>query len=409
MKTFILIVFVAIIVSSCTKEPVPYTPTIDFQNNKKAVELISADNDFAFYFFREVHKLAEEENYMVSPLSVAIALGMTYNGAETDTKTAFEETLRLKGFSRHEINILHSALINHLLRVDPKVQVEIANSIWVNDNFSLKPTFADTNIYYYKAGINTLDFSNPDSKNIINSWISHKTHDKIKDVIDAIPPDALMYLINAIYFNGNWKYEFEKSDNSPITFKTEDGKAEEVEGMKLTATLNTSYQNDLSLLELPYGNDRYSMVIMLPSEEKNVEEIIQIFSAENWSKWMNEMKETNITVHIPKFKHEYKTLLNKHLTNMGLGIAFGNADFSGMINEDIGLNVSRVIHQTFIDVNEKGTEAAAVTVVEMRYTSAGPGEGATFLVDRPFLYLIREKSSGAIVFMGKVGNPKISG
>ena len=121
------------------------------------------------------------------------------------------------------------------------------------------------------------------------------------------------------------------------------------------------------------------------------------------------MKETNISIHIPKFKYEYKTLLNEHLTNMGLGIAFGAADFSGMIKEEIDLNISRVIHQTYIDVNEKGTEAAAVTVVEIKENSAGPGEGAKFIVDRPFLYLIKEKSSGAIVFMGKVGNPKISG
>lgn len=404
MKKILVSLFAIVIMVSCVKEPAPYVPGIDFRGNKKAAELIAADNAFAADLFREVDKLAEEDNYMVSPLSVAIALGMTYNGADGETKTAFEETLRLQGFSRSEINRIHGALIDLLLKVDPKVTFEIANSIWVNQNYTLQQEFADTNRFYYNAEINSLDLYSGNAKDIINGWVSDKTHEKIKEVLDEIPPDVVMYLINALYYYGNWKYEFKKEDNRPINFKLDDGTVKEVEGMKQRADLYVYYNPDFSMLELPYGNDKFAMDILLPSEDKNVEDIIDDFDAENWNSWLSGLHKTEVAIHIPKFKYEFKTLLNKHLANMGLGIAFsGRADLSLMVEESSDLYISRVIHKTFIDVNEKGTEAAAVTVVEIRETSAGPG--TEFVVDKPFIYIIREKTSGAIVFMGKVGKP----
>ncbi|MCF8378075.1 MAG: serpin family protein [Bacteroidales bacterium] len=391
--------------NSCQEKTDPYVPSIDFQSDKKAAQLIAADNVFAFELFKEVDQLAEEENYMVSPLSVAIALGMTYNGSDGSTKTAFEETLGFSGFTRHEINTIHGALIEHLLKVDPKVTFEIANSIWVNQNYTLLSEFADSNAYYYGAEIRSMNFYSPDALGIINGWVSDKTHEKITEVLDAIPPATVMYLINALYFYGSWQYEFDKEQSAPMNFTFEDGSSDMVDGMAMTATLPIAYQDKYTAIDLPYGSNKFSMTVLLPKDNFNVDNIIEEMNAQSWEIMTGNLTETNLTLRMPKFKYEFKTLLNDHLANMGLGVAFrGGAEFPLMVEESQDLYISRVIHKTFIDVNEEGTEAAAVTVVEIRETSTGGGE-LTINIDKPFLYVIREKTSGTLVFMGKVGNP----
>ncbi len=407
MKKLFILFATALLFGSCQKDTDSYTPAIDFQGDKKASQLIAGDNEFAFELFKEVHNLTDDDNYMVSPLSVAIALGMTYNGADGTTKTAFEETLGFSGFTRHEINEIHGALINHLLKVDPKITFEIANSIWVNQNYSLLTEFADTNAYYYNAEINSMDFYQQGAVDIINNWISDKTHEKITEVLDAIPPATVMYLINALYFYGSWQYEFDKEISGPMNFTYEDGSKDEVDGMTITASLAFVNEEKFTAVELPYGNDKFSMLIMLPRSEYNIEDVIDELSVESWESWTSDLNETEITLNMPKFKYEFKTLLNDHLINMGLGVAFsGGAEFPLMVEESQDLFISRVIHKTFIDVNEEGTEAAAVTVVEIRETSSGGGP-LSVTIDRPFLYTIREKSSGALVFMGKVGKPEV--
>lgn len=405
MKNLLFVLAGILVLSSCQENPDPYVPSIDFKSDKKASQLIAADNEFAFKLFKEIHNLAEEDNYMVSPLSVSIALGMTYNGADGATKTAFEETLGFAGFTRHEINVVHGALIEHLLKVDPKVTFEIANSIWVNQDYTLLSEFSDSNAFYYDAEINSLDFYSPGAVGIINNWISDKTHEKITEVLDAIPPATIMYLINAIYFYGSWQYEFDKKQSGPMNFTFEDGSSEQVEGMAMTASLPLAYNDKFTAIELPYGNNKFSMMLMLPKDSYNVDDVIGDMNSESWETWTENLVETNLTLRMPKFKYEFKTLLNDHLKNMGLGVAFGGgAEFPLMVEESQNLYISRVIHKTFIDVNEEGTEAAAVTVVEMELTSIGDNS-ISITIDRPFIYVIREKTSGALVFMGKVGRP----
>lgn len=404
MKNLIFLFAGILLFSSCQEKTETYIPSIDFQTNKKASELISADNAFAFELFKEVHNLAEEDNYMVSPLSVAIALGMTYNGADGATKTAFEETLGLAGFTRHEINAIHGKLIEHLLKVDPKVKFEIANSIWVNKNYTLMTEFADSNAFYYNAEINSMDFYNGEAVDIINGWVSDKTHEKITEVLNEIPPATVMYLINALYFYGSWQYEFDKEKSAPMDFKLKNGSTEQVDGMIMTASLPISFTDKFTAIELPYGEDKFSMMIMLPKEGYDVDDVIDEMSVNSWDSWTENLNLTNLTLKMPKFKYEFKTLLNDHLSNMGLGVAFGGgAEFPLMVEESNDLFISRVIHKTFIDVNEEGTEAAAVTVVEIRETSIG--DDLIININKPFIYVIREKTSGALVFMGKVGRP----
>ncbi len=409
MKLLTAIIIISALFGTCDKQDgEDHQPIRDFSTHKKAAGLIESDNLFALDLFKEVYSSEEADNFMISPLSVAIALGMAYNGADGETKNAFEESLRLSGFSRHEINEIHGDLIKHLLKADPEVTIEIANSIWLNQIFSLRKEFADTNRYYYDAEINSLNFSDPGSVDIINNWVSEKTHEKIKTIINQIPPLTAMYLINAIYFNGTWKYEFNEDDNRPINFMFEDGSTGEVEAMRLQKDLAYHDADKYRITELPYGNNKYTMMIFLPKSGYGLSDINEDMNIENLNEWTNALQEAEIKLHMPKFKFEYESLLNDVLKETGLGVAFTDkAEFPLMVGESDDLYLSRVIHKTFVDVNEKGTEAAAVTAVEVGVTSAGPDTSViSFIVDKPFLFVIREKTSNALVFMAKVGKPE---
>jgi serine protease inhibitor len=395
--------------NSCDKPEVdPIQTEYKFQGDKKASELVNSGNEFGLDLFVKIAQDPEcPDNMMMSPTSVAIALGMTYNGAENETKNAFEETLKLEGFSREEINEIYQALIEYLIGADPKVVFEIANSIWYRQNFPVLQSFIDVNKSSYFAEVTDLNFDSPTAVKTINDWVALKTRDKIKNVLDQIPSDAVMYLINALYFNGTWKFEFDPEKSFEGDFYGEDQSSMRVDYIKNQQTFNYFENDILSIVELPYGNGNFVMDILLPKYNKNLSDVYGQLNPENWQLWMNSLSPASgLMVQIPKFKYEYKTLLNKPLTDMGLGIAFspGTADFSG-INADKELYISRVIHKTFIDVNEKGTEAAAVTVVEVGVTSIGP-DPQSFIANRPFIYVIREKNSDALLFMGKVEKPE---
>jgi serpin B len=286
--------------------------------------------------------------------------------------------------------------------------MEIANSIWVKDIFQLRREFADKNRNYYDAEINSLDFDDPASVNIINNWVKDKTNEKISTILDQIPPEAAMYLINAIYYFGTWKYEFDENDNQPISFKYADGTRSSLEGMRQQENFQYYDAGNHRMLELPYGNEKYSMVILLPESGYTPSDIANELSLETWQNWIDSLSEKEVKLHMPKFKFEYKSLLNNALKEMGLGEAFeSNADFPHMIEEPAELYLSRVLHKTFVDVNEEGTEAAAVTAVEIGVTSVGGSDNVVhFTVNRPFVFVIRERTSNALIFMGKVGSPE---
>ncbi len=373
--------------------------------NKKSVEIIEADQAFAFELLKEVYSLSDAENIMISPLSVSYALGMTLNGASGTTLDAFNEVLHFNELSNAEVNESYKDLMEQLIHLDEKVVFSIANSIWYKLGYHVLDEFISTNQTYFDAAIRELDFSDPESVKIINGWIEDKTNDKIKDMLDQIPSDAVMYLVNAIYFNATWKYEFDKSETYQGSFRMEDGSNQTSDFMKVNGTFNYTRTNDFSAVELPYGDSTFSMVVMLPSGEKTPADLISKMDVTQWGNWFEASMVTKIQVEIPKFKYEWKDLLNDPLVNLGLGVAFSDgADFSRIL-PDGGLYISRVIHQTFIDVQEEGTEAAAATIVEIRELSA-IDPIPRFRADKPFLYVIKENSTGAIMFMGTVGKPE---
>ena len=407
MKT-IKILFLAIIISvffgSCEKNenPSPHIPDINL--NLKEQSLVNSSNKFGFDLLNEINKTEEQnKNIFVSPLSVSFALAMTYNGADNETKTAMEQALRLNGLTTDEINSSFKNIMNSLIGLDPKVTLDIANSIWYRENFHVEQNFIDVNKNYYNAEVNALDFGAPQAKDIINNWVAANTNNKIKKIIDELSTETVMILINAIYFKGNWKYKFEKDATDTKPFYLADGTTKNVLMMQQEGDFNYLSTDLFTAVELPYGDEKFSMLIMLPKQDKTTNDIINELNDNNWNTWLNSFEKTNdINVIIPKFKFKYDKILNDVLKNMGMEIAFmGGADFS-KINPSENLSISKVIHKTYVDVNEEGTEAAAVTAVLLDNCA---GQSNVFNANKPFVFAIKEKSTNSILFIGKLANP----
>jgi serpin B len=295
------------------------------------------------------------------------------------------------------------------MNVDPGVIFEIANSIWYRQDFTIRTEFLETNRTYFDATILPMDFSDPGTITSINNWVGDKTHDKIEKIIDEINPMTLMFLINAIYFKGTWKYEFEKDQTIIKPFYLLNGSGIDCNMMHIEGDFNYYSDNDVQIIDLPYGDGYFNMTVMLPREANKIDEFIHNLNPIQWQYYLSNLDTSGVNLELPKFKLEYKIVLNQILKNLGMGVAFSpaEADFSRIV-ESMQLFISKVLHKTFVQVDEEGTEAAAVTVVEIKYTSIGPPTGKLMRVDHPFIFVIREKQSGTILFMGKVLEPQWS-
>jgi serine protease inhibitor len=407
MKTKLLIftvVILIIVVAGCKKQDDIKPEPIILQLSEKGQKLVNSSSAFGIDLFKAtVESESEKGNLMISPYSAALALAMTYNGADGETKTAMEAALRLNGLTTDDININYQQITDALLNLDPQIEIAIANSIWYRNNFPVLQDFINTNKNFYLAEIAGLDFSSPDSKTIINNWVSNKTNNRIPSIIDNIPSETVMYLINAIYFKGPWKYKFDKKDNYYCDFQLSNGSKKQVEMMSQTFDVKQFKNTNMSMVELPYGRGNWVMDLILPHDTYNVEDILDELNATTWDSWISSLSEpSELYLSMPPFKFEYEKKLNDILSGMGMGVAFdpNNADFS-KINATAQLFISEVKQKTFVEVNEEGTEAAAATSVNVGVTSAGD-----FLIfNRPFIFVIREFSTGTILFIGKVENP----
>ena len=370
--------------------------------------IVAADNAFGFDLVRALSADAPGANLFVSPLSVSMALGMTLNGAEGETRAEMEAMLHKHGLTRAEINAAYRSLIDLLEGLDPRVTFEIANSIWHREGFSVEADFIEANRQFFDAEVAALDFNTPSAVERINGWVDEKTRGKIDTIIDQIGPDAVMYLINAIYFKGTWTYEFEEAETREAPFHLADGSVTTVPLMHQGADLPYLATDRFRAVDLPYGDSLYSMTVLLPNEGLTPAEIVADLDAEAWAAWSAGFQVRGVELALPRFRLEYKQTLNGVLQALGMEAAFAPAlsDFSGINPARDDLHISQVLHKTFLEVNEEGTEAAAVTVVEMSVTCAGcGGAGISFVVDRPFVLLIRERHSGTILFAGQVMNP----
>lgn len=375
--------------------------------NNMSEKLVQANTNFGFKLFSQIFAKESQKNIFVSPASVAIALQMTYNGAAGSTQQAMAQALQLQGMSLAEINQSQLALTQSLTKIDPKVQLDIANSLWLREGFPFKPEFLQTTEKYYQAKITNLDFNNPNSVNTINDWVNQNTNSKIPQIIDEIDRSAVLFLINAIYFKGNWQKEFAKSATQEQPFTLLNGTRKQHPLMSQRGKYQYYENTDFQAISLPYGSGRLSMYVFLPKQNVKLADFYSKLTAENWQQWMKQFASRQGEIVLPRFKLEYDLTLNQALEALGMGVAFQRqANFSNMTTKEV--LIDEVKHKTFVEVNEEGTEAAAVTSVGIRATSAPIREEPPFkmVVDRPFFCAIRDNQTGTILFMGSIVDPK---
>ncbi len=393
---------IAVVFASCSKDN-NYEPK-PLNLPEKTAGVITADNTFGFDLYTRLADAAVPgANLMISPLSVSQALSMTYNGANGETKTAMEEALRISGYDRDELNELNKALITALVAHDEKVTISVANSIWYRQEFTVLPDFISRNQTYYDAEVRPVDFNADGCKDLINNWVADKTNDRITEIVDQINPESFMFLINAVYFKGVWTNEFDKKKTSESPFYLENGTVEQVDMMHQKMDLNMFANETFTSVELPYGKGNWKMFLFLPETGKTVADVESMLTAGNWNSWLTQYHNSqDVEFSLPKFTFSYKESLSNALATMGMEVAFTDlADFTGILPQG-GLLITDVKHKTFIEVNEEGTEAAAVTSVEVGVTSIG--NFITF--NKPFLFAIAEKSTGAILFVGRLMTTK---
>jgi serpin B len=393
---------------SCQQEEIPGDENKIIRLDTKSAQLIEADNAFGLEVFQKIRKESDEENLMISPLSISVALAMAYNGAANDTKTEMEKAMKLNGLTAEQINNSYQMLIDALQSLDEDVVFEIANAIFYADGFTVKPGFLDINQTVYDAEVKKLNFGLSSAVNEINGWVAEKTHDKITKIIEKLNPLDRMVLLNAIYFNGIWKNKFDEKGTHLLPFTQTNGTSTEIPMMRKEEKLEYTSNSLFKAVKMPYGKGQYNMVVFLPADGKNSQDVIDAFSGSKWKSWMDGFEtKDHVVVTMPRFKFAFEIGLNKVLEQMGMVKAFQpeTADFSKITDED--LYISSVIHKSFIDVNENGTEAAAVTAIVFTTTSAGNEPPKTyFTVNKPFVFAITENDTGAILFLGEVNMPE---
>ncbi len=377
------------------------------------IQTVKNSTGFAFNAFRQLNSSEPtEQNQFISPFSIAMAVAMTYNGADGTTKEGIRKALNLDGLSDEEMNSAFQSLSEYLNNIDKTVAFMPANSIWYRKNLTPQVNFVETNRNYFNAEVNGLDFLGDaeGSKNTINGWVKNKTKDKIDKIIDNITSEHVMFLINAIYFKGTWAYKFDKNLTKPADFHLENGSVVSKDFMTGKVKADYYTDGDKVLVDLPYGNKQFTMTLLMPQPGKPMESLVSQLNSENFANWMEKADTGTITVSLPKFKFEgnyTKGEFNRILAGLGMAEAFTDkADFSRLLVgfKEGDLKINEVGHKTFVQVDEEGTEAAAVTSIGIGTTSIGP---APAVFDRPFIYLIRERNSGAILFMGKMMNPTL--
>jgi serine protease inhibitor len=369
-------------------------------------QVVKSDNGFGFRLFSALSKEETAGNIIISPLSISVALTMAYNGARNATESAMAEQLGFGGMDRAAVNAFYAKLLPALTTVDHGVQLSIANSIWSDQGLEVKPEFLELNKATFDAETQSLDFAAPQTAPTINNWVKAKTKGLIPSIVPAqLDPSWVMILINALYFKGAWALEFDPKDTYDGAFHLADGSTRACRMMRRDTNFLSFEDAKVRALELPYNDSLYSMVFLQPKEENGMPGLIADLAAGAWEGWESKFAIHEGAVHVPKFKLEYSKSLSGMLQDMGMGAAFSDqADFTG-IRAEGGLFISDVIHKTFVNVDEKGTEAAAVTAV-MVGISSGPMD--LIRLDRPFVFVIRERNSGAILFLGRIMNPAAS-
>ncbi|TVQ70921.1 MAG: hypothetical protein EA363_06930 [Balneolaceae bacterium] len=401
----VLLLFLGGIMSSCDVADADENDTDTVKMRELSAQeqiLVEGSNDFTFALLGKLAETASDESFFASPLSISMAFGMALNGADGETYEQMRGFFGHDGLSNEEINTAFRDLIDLLTRLDPQVRMEIANSVWYRRGFEVLEEFLQTNAEYFDAEIADLDFGDPAAVDIINGWISDKTNGLIDEMIEEIGPDVVMYLINAIYFKADWTVQFDPDDTRDEKFTTGTGEQIDVPMMRVREAFGYFENGDWQVVDLPYGDGAFSFTAFLPADRHNLGEFAGALTRQEFDAITSQIVEDTVNVYLPRFEidYDYEDIM-EDLQAMGLTLPFlaGEADFS-RIHPEEELFISNVMHRAVIKVDEEGSEAAAVTVIEISRTSVGPQE-LTIRLDRPFLFFIRENNSNTILFKGK--------
>lgn len=379
---------------------------VDF-NQEDYEKIVSANNELGFQIIRDVED-NEDGNAFISPTSLLMALSMVYNGAAGETKEEIAKAMAIEGIDVDDLNQANASLMTMLNKDSDHIQLNVANSIWLNEEFHFLDEFIQHNQDYFNAEVEEIDVLDRKSSKKINNWVKQSTNDKIEDIADdPLDSNLVAMLINAIYFKGDWVHAFDPKQTENRAFHLEDGTTKKVPTMKLNKEL-AYMENDLfQAITLPYGDGEMSMKVFLPKEDSSLEAVQQQLTEENWNTWNDSFDKKEGKLLLPRFQMEYEATLNETLDSLGMRHAFdrNKADFSNMIQEDVPLWISKVKQKTFVDVNEEGTEAAAVTSVEMKTVSAPIDQPFRMEVNRPYLIAITDDETNTILFIGSIFNP----
>jgi serpin B len=365
-------------------------------------EILSASNRFAFSLGRELVPTRATENLFFSPLSASMLLGMVLNGADGQTYEQMRSALAFEGLTQQQINQGYSDLIDLLVELDPSVTIDLGNSVWAQMEFPVAADFIDRVRSSFGAEVANVSFGDPATLPRINKWASDATNGRIESIFDQLPPNTVMVLLNAIYFKANWTQQFDKSRTERASFTRADGSRVTADLMYLEHTLPMRRGEGVTLVELPYGGGAFSMVVALPDEGTSASDFAKTLSAEKWNTWMDQLSPGRAHVRLPRFELEWEKVLNEPLEKLGMVDAFGGgADFR-RLTPGGGVWLEVVKQKSFVKVDEEGTEAAAVTGAIMPVSL--PPE---IRMDRPFVFVLRERLSGTILFMGVINDPTI--
>ncbi|MGH7573086.1 MAG: serpin family protein [Gemmatimonadota bacterium] len=396
----LLILCLGLLAAACDDVTGPGQPPIEAlprELSPQEAALVEAGNGFTFKLFQRLVQEEPAGNVFVSPLSVSMVLGMLLNGAAGETRSEIEVALGLSALTIEEINRAYRDLIDLLLGLDPSVETGVANSIWIREGFPVVPEFLAVNREFFAAEVG--DFGDAGSVDRINAWVDEHTNGRITRIVEEIRPQDVMFLINAIYFKGLWRIPFDPDDTRPEPFHRPDGSQVEVALMTVDSIFPHSLTERYQAVDLPYGGGAFTMTVVLPAEGSTTADLVAELDAAGWKALTEGLQTEFLQVLLPRFELEYEKTLNEALQDLGIRKAFTDADFS-RLTPGGGVWLDYVKQKAFVKVDEEGTEAAAVTVGGIA-TSAPP----SFRADRPFVFAIRERFSGTILFVGVVTDP----
>jgi serpin B len=379
-------------------------PREDILLTRAEEAVVTGNNVFAFNLLLQVAGETPDDNLLLSPLSLSLALAMLNNGANGLTQEEIQTALGYGDVTRDEVNGYFRKITDALQELDTYVRFESANSIWIAEGLPVLDAFKEVNRTYFDADVLDFDLFDPaGTVKRINDWCSEKTQGLIPELLDSPDEAVVMYLLNALYFKGNWTFPFDESLTEKAPFYNLNGATASLPTMQQTATLQYAGTETFELVELPYGNAAFDMTLLLPAADVSVDAILEKLDAEAWDNALSKLRQASVDIRLPRFKVEYSRKLNEDLKTLGMTSMFGeSADFS--LISPIDLFVSKVLQKTALEVNEEGAEGAAATVIEMKEMLAEPIQPHVMAFNRPFIYFIKEKSTGSIVFAGIIQN-----